>query len=290
MRWLNTTRVERLGYRPADARHDFAPPRKMLVELLRALDKPTLAASKGIEPLLGRPFDQGSTGSCTYESAAKALRVSVQRNGGVMPWEDFSPKFGYGITRSLEREATRTPGSSLIADLEDGGAVPDDVITATELYGVKGIGPLAPDGRYCDITPENVNDEADLEDSELAALHLTTGAHDINVVASDLEAQLVALPQRAIGGCLALFVDTQNFMGWDPNRGPIQKIDLRDPKGGGHQVCGPTSTYLSPTFGTIIRFLNSWGEGWGISGYGEITFAALRAALDAALAFDSRWT
>jgi hypothetical protein len=296
IRWLGTQRVARLGYRPAMPRHLFTEPRPRADELLRRF-----AASpdpNGIEPLLGRPFDQGQSGSCTAGSTCKAYRASLQRGGAELPWEDFSPHFQYGATHDVERGEMFPLGSTAaLPDLEDNGAMPDDCIIASELYGLKGIGPLAEGGRYYDLwtpfdgdsRPANVNDEPDLEDAETAGKHVAAGAYDVDLTASDLDAQLAALPVRGIGSTLALFVDTQNFEGWDPNRGPITKIDLRDPQGGGHQICGPTRTYMSPTYGLIIRFLNSWGPGWGMNGYGEITFAGLRPALDAAIAYDSRW-
>jgi hypothetical protein len=295
-RWLGTQRVARLGYRPPAARHRFAPDRPRAIELLRRYG--ASPEPNGIEPLLGRPFDQGQSGSCTAGSTCKAYRASLQRDGAELPWEDFSPHFQYGATHDVERSALYPPGSvAMLPDLEDNGAMPDDCILASEIYGLKGIGPLASDGRYYDLWtpfdqgngPANVNDEPDLSDSEFAAKHVAVGAHDVDVTASNLDEQLVALPARKIGSTLALFVDTQNFEGWDPNRGPITKIDLRDPQGGGHQICGPTTTYVSPAFGLIVRFMNSWGTGWGIGGYGEITFAALRPALDAVIAYDSRW-
>jgi len=139
-------------------------------------------------------------------------------------------------------------------------------------------------GLYCDVDSSNVNDEIVLGDIELTTLD--PGAHEVDLGASDLPAQWQAMIQAGIGGTLALFVDTQNFMAYDGNA-PIQTIDTRDPQGGGHQICGPLYWYTSSSLGLVIGFGNSWGA-WGINGLGEITYKCLMSAIDRSIAWATR--
>ena len=143
---------------------------------------------------------------------------------------------------------------------------------------------MTQDGRYNDTELGSINTRVSLKDEEMTSLYL--GAHDVNIRATDLDVQLQTQCNANIGGTFALFVDTQNVMGYDPNNGPITKIDLNDPRGGGHQVAGPMYYYTSPSLGIVWGMLNSWGASYGITGFFEITHTCLMTSLDASLAFD----
>lgn len=211
----------------------------------------------------------------------KTVRLSLQKSGGKLPsgLVDFSPLDMYATTRAIERAATGQASA-----LTDSGCEPDDCITAIGQWGVVPLQQLVSDGRYDDIDTTNVNNEPSTDLEQRAATMLLPGAYDVDITASDASTQVQALNTAGVGQNMALFVDSA-LENWDFTKGPITSIDLSDPNGGGHQV-GITYYRNDSKLGLVIGFGNSWGN-WGISGFGEVTWACLKkGALDAIVAVD----
>lgn len=274
-----------LGYRPTSQRNwHFMANLPRLDGLLHRLGigTPSVNDNKtGLVNAFGQPFDQNQTGSCTAQSTCKGSRITLTTRG-LMPTgvDDFSPWLQYGVTRQIEN-AAGTPEGSPLPNLDDVGAEPADCITAVQTVGLAKMGTLV-GGFYDDVDPSNVNVQPVLSDVE--PTRIESGAHLVDIHASDLASQWMAQVNAGIGGCIALFVDTAGFMSYS-GRTPITKINLNDSQGGGHQITGPLYWYTSSALGLVWGFGNSWGS-WGLNGLGEITHSCLMTAIDAALAFD----
>jgi hypothetical protein len=293
-RFLGTSNVAfhrfGMGYRPpgpiqlARRKALWAP----LADLLKRIGAKTPVGdnASGTMSLCGTPFDQGQTGSCTMNSTPKAVKVSLEGQGIAVAsltsgQADFSQRVGYANVRQLERGAAATAGVSLSA-LTDSGAMPDDCITVVSTIGMAPMSaPL--EGRYSDIATSNVNTEATLGDEEKTVL--ATGAYDVDLTSSSRPSEWQAAINAKIGMTMAFFVDTA-LMTWDPSKGPITSINLNDPNGGGHQICGPVAWTTSASLGIIWTFLNSWGIGWGANGYLQITDKCLMTSIDSSIAYD----
>ena len=264
-------------------------PLSMLLEA-RGATAAVVDNTTGTMPLCGQVFDQGSTGSCTWNSTPKALKISVEGQNvavaSLVGAQDFSQRVGYGAVRQLERGQAEAAGAAL-GPLTDSGAIPDDCITVVQSLGVAAMGaPL--EGRYSDMSTSNVNVEINLADEEKTIL--ATGAYDVDLASPDRVSEWQAAINAKIGLTMAFFVDTQNVMNWNPNAGPITTIDLRDPQGGGHQICGPVAWETSASLGVVWTFLNSWGVGWGENGFLKITDKCLMTSIDSSIAYDIKVT
>jgi hypothetical protein len=274
-----------MGYRPVSQRTAGAwnalPKFESWLHAKGAMTSSGNDNKTGTMAKVGNIFDQNLVGSCTAESSCKAARISILTRYGALPEEiqDFSQRIMYGQTRQIEAAASVGP-TDPVPDISDSGCEPADCITALSNFGLAPMeAPVG--GYYSDVWAGNVNREIVLADEEKTLV--LPGAHAIDL--RDPTAEWQAMIEAGLGGTLALFVDTQNFMAYDGSE-PIQKIDLGDPQGGGHQVCGPVAWYTSSSLGLVWTFANSWAASYGINGYGEITHTALMSALDAALVFD----
>jgi len=237
----------------------------------------------GTKPLFGSVFDQNQVGSCTAESTCKASRITLVGKGQMPSGvSDFSQRIMYGQTRQIERAATQDANLPEPM-LQDSGCEPADCITSINELGVAPMeAPVG--GYYNDVFAGNVNQEIVLSDEEKTWIE--PGAHLVNLQSSSLVSEWQAAVNANLGSTLALFVDTQNFMAYNGSS-PIQKIDLSDPQGGGHQITGPVGWYTSSSLGLIWIFGNSWSETWGQAGFGEITHTCLMTAIDASIVFDT---
>jgi hypothetical protein len=296
MHFLRTTNVKAtsgekifgMGYRPASPRNMrkrvFWPTLGRLLSSKGVIGASTDDNKTGTKPFFGRVFNQNITGSCTNASTMKACRISLVSKG-LMPQgvEDFSPRKGYAQTRQIERGASIVDPNQTVPGLQDVGAEPDDCITSVQDLGVAPIGAIVPEGYY-DCNASNVNDEVTLSDEEKTIL--LPGAADVDLLSSSrIEEWKAAIP-RNIGMTNALFVDEDNVMNWDPNKGPITKINLNDPRGGGHQICGPVGWYTLSSLGLCWIFGNSWDVTYGIDGFLEITDSCLMTSCDNSIAYD----
>jgi hypothetical protein len=238
----------------------------------------------GTKPLFGDVFDQNAVGSCTAESSCKASRITLLGKG-ILPAgiSDFSQRIMYGQTRQIEAAASVAAGQP-IPDISDSGCEPADCVKAMTDFGLAPMeAPVG--GYYNDVWSGNVNREIVLADEEKTLI--LPGAHLIDVSPSNtsLIQEWQAGVNANLGMTLALFVDTTNFMGYNGSA-PIQKINLSDPQGGGHQITGPLAWYTSSSLGLVWTFGNSWSASWGVQGFGEITHDCLMTAIDASIAMD----
>jgi hypothetical protein len=209
-------------------------------------------------------LDQGNSGSCTFHGTPQALYVSAAAVGRPLPFFP-SPFIGYGVVRILElADANQS--------LTDSGAMPSDLITVVNKWGIAPIGfggqHPTPDGRNSDIwtfadtgdVSQNVLDKPSFLDLETSGLVLPIKPLRVDETSSDFGGQLKAAVDGKIAGGVGIFVDVANFMQWNPANGPIKTIDTSDPQGGGHWL--EFDYYY--TFGSelVVGGANSWGDSW----------------------------
>lgn len=277
-----------LGYRSASPRNLRARGTWPKIEEFMAKFSSVSATADnktGTKPLCGKVLNQNQVGACTSESTVKADRITLIGKGIALPLpagvEDFSQRILYAQTREIMRAATAIPNLPL-QPITDSGAEPDDCITAESILGLAPMGsPVS--GYYNDVDSSNVNDEATLSDEEKTTI--LTGSYDVSLVSSNRSQIWQTAINQNRGITTALFVDTQNFMAYDGSA-PVQKIDLNDPQGGGHQICGPCYWYTSSSLGLVWGWLNSWGENWGLAGFVEMTDKCLMTAIDNSIIHD----
>lgn len=273
-----------LGYTPDSTKH------RRLSRSSRYLlgSSPSAIPTTGsLESFEAPIMDQGQSGSCTGHGTSQACVIAAAANGRSLPFVP-SPRILYAIVRELELVTS----SDALTDI---GAMPSDLITVVNRWGVAPIGfdssCPTPDGRYSDIwTPDdvvgsqhaNVNDKSTFLEKETAGLSLTLITARIDVSAPDFVDQVcLALANRFSVG-FGLFVDTQNFMAYDGTK-PISTIDTRDPQGGGHWIAG--SSYDRSTATAVVGGPNSWNTGWGRKGHWDMTFSCLQTVCSDCLIF-----
>lgn len=218
-------------------------------------------------------FDQGPTSSCTGHAVSGAICATLGRGGTplVIP---PSPNGIYKVGRCIDR--VRVNGT--LPPLVDAGAMPNQIMRGVTEFGVSGMGVPPQDGRYSDVDPNTVNEEPDLGELEDAAEFELAGEYAI----SPFDPNFVLLVRAAIASglcvCFCTFVDTagpRSVEGWDPRSGPLSAPNTSDPHGGLHYIYA--DGYRTNNGETIVEWVNSWGKGWGLSGYGEGDESFLRA-------------
>ena len=204
--------------------------------------------------------DQGQMSGCTGHGTSTGISTTFRAAGNPLPWEpseDGIYKGGRAIDRVRNPDGTFPP-------LEDGGAMPNQVMRAVSEYGIRPSRAPAPDGRNSDCTPKTINDEPTLADLEVEALFVPIGEYAIY---SKGAARVLAVRQALAANlavCFGTFVDTA-FENWNPADGtPVGAPDTSDPNGGGHWMVA--LQYRTDSAGkTIVRCRNSWGD-WGMDG------------------------
>lgn len=219
-------------------------------------------------------FDQGPTSACTGHAVVGAAVTTLAKAGTPVPVG--SPDWTYKVGRMLachpDPDGTRPP-------LEDTGAQPNEVMRGVSEFGISRMGPRPPDGRYSDADPTTINNPPALGVAEQASELELTGQYEIFV----WDPQFVDLVRAAIAAgyciCFAFFVDTvgpRSVERWDPSTGPLSAtVTPRDDKGGPHYVYADGYRTL-PNGATVVEWVNSWGVGWGLEGYGEGDEAFMR--------------
>lgn len=246
----------------------------------------------------GPTLDQGQSGSCTGHGTSQAIYISRAAAGQPLPFFP-SPRIAYAIVRVLELTQ-----SSMA--LTDSGAMPSDLIAVVNKWGVAPIGFDAahptPDGRNSDIwsqadapnVAENVNSKPSLLDLEQSSVTLSSVPLRVDEASPDFGAQIQKCLAAGIAGGVGIFVDTTNFMGWNPAQGPITKINLSDPDGGGHWLDIDYTYFRNGV--QIVGGINSWSEQWPtpfgsvsspmwLPGGWEMTLACLKTVISDCLFF-----
>lgn len=239
--------------------------------------------------VLGRVFNQGQTGSCTGASLAGCIDAALRAR---WTWSG-APELGfvpsqrglYAGERMLENAALGRQQDPLL----DGGAYPSMGIEVVRTIGVEPMGPLAADGRFSDVTPENVNDKLSLGEIETSMTTLLLGAHPITSSKSSLVTDLQTALAPGNDAPIALSVPGGASAWQEAAAGTVlDASDFADDDELDHCVYLFDWEPLGSDFIWTIR--NSWGDDWGDQGNVKVTTRFLaqhtgdRYALDVRLA------
>lgn len=224
-----------------------------------------LPANHTLEGFVAGVMNQGNLGSCVGHARAAGITL-VSRIKGLLGWE-VSPDGIYRLARCVERAASLLPGQPL-PKLTDTGAYPSCAHIAVSSWGVSPFGERSPDGRYSDCWEGTVNEEPDL--FTLETTKLIVGEHAIAGLSADRGLGVRRSIYLGAPVECGSFVDTR-YMDWVPEHGAYAKPDYFDPDGGGHDQLIVGYIYQESIKAYWYRVLNSWGTGWGDSGYSWVT-------------------
>ncbi len=240
------------GYRPDPPGHRKTPFGRMLAMRGIAADAPV--PSTYLDLLDAQPpiFDQGQSGSCTGNAVARAIAVRMRMTADSLTWIPSQASI-YTIARCLDIPAD--------APLEDGGAEPNQVVRGIAEWGIRPMGPLAPDGRFSDVDLATINTKPGLADLETDAHTTMLGAYEIASFGTQREQELK----------LALFHGFPVTVAVDASENsPIQNYVV-----GGSVVEDMGTTldhytvamaFRSGENGLELGIVNSWGADWGENG------------------------
>lgn len=251
---------------------------------------PELPAAASLERFEAQIMDQGRTGSCTGHGTSQGLVVAFASKGAPL---DFVPSqlMPYQVGRAAARaeRASTLPSLDKFPPLADEGAMPADVMAGITLWGIRPMGPLPTDGRFSDVTPDNVNDEPQLGELEAGAATLVVGEFRIDELAGDVCDQVARAIAGGVPVGIGTFVD-EPFEMWTPGTALPGIPNTNDPNGGGHwflitsyrtATTADVDAGLVDQFGApIFRGPNSWGPTWGDGGHWEANADFIRSAWD----------
>lgn len=209
------------------------------------------------EQVLAGPgiMDQGQIGSCTGHAADGACETRLVIAG--TPVSHRSPMWVYDVARCIERARDNQGISNQdLPPLEDNGSMPSDAWAGISKWGI---------AAYADRPTSNdtANDEPKLGLVESASVLCLTGAYRIDLVnASRISAMRTALA-NGFPITIAIQVDSA-FENWD-GVNPLGAPDLNQILGGHCIYVTGYETLLNG--GTVFSGPNSWGTGWGDSGF-----------------------
>ena len=245
------------GYRP-DPRH------KRMQKDSRLLfgSAPSLKGFGSLDSFRAPVMDQGVSNSCTAHGTSQGLAIAFTASGKPLSFV-VSPRGLYAVTGCLEL-------SDVVGEtLEDNGRIPSDIMVALSTIGVEPMGPLAPDGRFSDVTPDNVNIKPRLDEVETELVTIVTGTHRIDEKATDVLTQVAAsIDAKCPVGVGAIVGPAFEAWGegWDASRPPIGvatlAADQASGQAGGHWTV-ITSYQIMPDGTFEFGYLNSWGPSWG---------------------------
>lgn len=241
-------------------RDDPAIRRTPIRHLMARLGPVAVPEAYSLEDLAPPVFDQGATSGCVSCALATAISTSLTAQGKSLGWVPSQAD----IYR-LAREVDRVPGTPLV----DEGSSPWQAERAVGEWGVRAMGPMAPDGRYSDLDPKTVDDEQSFLALEEDNQYLVVGSYGIYTEgaqrAQDVRVALVAgypVTVSVCGGSSAW----QNYTGLviGPTGAPLD-----------HEVC-----VIAYETGGVFRLRNSWGDSYGLSGDVLVSEAALAEYAD----------
>lgn len=219
-------------------------------------EPPAAATLVGHAPAV---MDQGQTSGCEGHGWAVGITTHCAAIGDPLGFV-ASPASIYTPARCVER-ATFPTGPA--EPLGDNGTDSPAVIEALGSYGVRSIAAPTPDGRYSDITPENVNAEPRLDELEAADHTRLVGAYALPADQAGRIAAIRACIAAGVPVIIETFVDSAYEA-----LGPGVVVDHCDPtdrNGGGHcQVILAYRTTAAGATECLVR--NSWGIGWADEG------------------------
>jgi hypothetical protein len=234
------------------AAHPLVAPRLALIGSLLAANGGALPAPQtGNHPINTFPpvEDQSITESCTAHAASVIL-------GRKLPFIP-SPLYFYSCAGALAR-ADAVPIGKPPA-LQDNGRYLSYMVAAVMKCGVVPMGPLAPDGRNSDVTPENATDEPEIEELEAGVTECLSGAHTVDLSAADALHQCAA----ALDAGIALYIGFDcgaTFQGLS-RRDIAQPTPANDSNQGGHALAvGSYRINAAGEYEFLVR--NSWSERW----------------------------
>lgn len=241
---------------------------------------PSFPPSASILSHAPRRLNQGQTSSCGGHGTSAAIYATCSALGRPLAFVP-SPKGIYDDVRCLERAVL--PDGQL-APLQDNGIEPADLIPALSREGVRSIRAPTPDGRYSDVTEENVNSGPTSADDAESQQHLVLGLHAIDTHATDFHQQVAAsiASGRAVG--VGIWADDA-FENWTAGSPPLDGVADFSQPGRGHWVCVLAYKTL-PDGRLAFQIVNSWGDEWGDHGTIWVTEWWLRSSCMEALVFD----
>lgn len=194
-------------------------------------------------------YDQGQEGSCTANAAAANIGFVRHKEG--LPYLIPSRQFIYYNTRALEGTTDSDSGASI-----------RDTFKAIASQGVCSEWRW-PYTQAFDETPR-------LDCYAAAVIHKTTKYLSINQTVTDMKSCLAAGYPFVFGISVfdSFMSDTVAQTGVVPIPSTSENMQ------GGHAILA--IGYDDST--QLIDFRNSWGEGWGVNGYGKIPYAYLTNA------------
>jgi hypothetical protein len=206
--------------------------------------------------------DQGQTSECTAHALSQGLYAACGARGVSLGFQGPpSPRHFYSCSGGIARAAADPTGA--LPPLQDDGRELADCITALMACGAVAMGPLAPDGRFSDSTPENATDEPSVQALEDSAHACLAGAYTVDLTAANaLDVCAAALDS---GRALYLGFDCgDTFEALGP--GDIaQPTPASDPNQGGHALT-VVSYRVSAAGQREFLIRNSWGNGWADMG------------------------
>lgn len=227
-------------------------------------------------------MDQGDTSSCTGHACAGAIATTFKAQSHPLPFVP-SPAGIYTLARSVERSTAVSPRTSTLPRLSDDGAIPMYVWKGIHDWGVRPIKSPTSDRRYSDAEPRTINAEPTFSDLLADRHNVVMGEHRIDSTGAQRVQDFCLALDAGYAITFAVFVDTA-FENWTGGE-PLGLPDTSDPNGGGHYLYAVG--YRTDASGKrVLRFRNSWGALWGLSGDGEGNEDFIGATSDAYVVAD----
>ncbi len=217
--------------------------------LLGTSDTPKSASLKDFVPSV---LDQVNTSSCTGQAVKGAIITRMNKRG-----TPIDPPSAGGIYR-IGRAIDRLPNfDDSLPPLEDDGAMPNQIMRGITEWGV-------PSEASDPFNPKTINDEPTLGTLIDASDCKLDGYYRVNWL--DIQRRVNALRLAIHMGyppCFAIDVDNK-FEEYSDG-----VLGAPNPNGilGGHYMYAVAYDTTSTGY-TIIEFVNSWGESWGVAGFG----------------------
>jgi len=216
-------------------------------------------------------FDQGETSSCTGHATATLVYVAVAlelSKSGEAPAFVPSPRGIYADARCEEQ-----PGEGALVDE---GASIGDVITAIAHEGVRPMTEKAPDGRWSDVTPDNVGLRPTLAEDLESTLHVVLGPEHLDPTAEDFEDHVCAsIGVLEVGVDMGIHAN-HAFMYWRAADPPVDDTSGFSETDGHDVACLDYATLSDGS--KVYWLLSSWSEDFGEHGGAWVTGRWLRQA------------